>query len=309
MTSLSKDDVRAWLGQKEIDKGRPYAQRGALLRLRVQGGVIKGDCLGSSPRPYRAEVTLENGTIQRAHCSCPVGDGGRCKHVAALLLAWLDSPGLFTEVEALGASLEAYSKDDLVALVSKMVERYPDLETLVETSAPNFTEQPVSAEAIQAQVRGVLGNYERDYGWDGYGGYHTQGELDDLTHVADRYLESGQLDSAATAYQTIADEVLRNYFDFEDEEGSLASVAQACAEGLIACLTQADEEEVSLREVILTSLFEIYREDLGLGGYGIGDGIPEAIVEHTTQEERREVTRWVEGVIPKDDGWSKRFSA
>ena len=306
MTStLTKDDVRAWLGQKEIDKGRPYSQRGALLRLRVQGGVIKGDCLGSSPRPYRAQATLKDGTIRRANCSCPVGDGGRCKHTAALLLTWIDFPELFTEVEALRASLEAYSKDDLVALVGKMVERHPDLETLVETSAPDFTEKPVSAGAIQAQVRGVIGNYERDYGWDGYGGYHSQGELDDLTYVADRYLESGQLNSAATTYKTIADEVLRDYHEFEDEEGSLASAAQNCAEGLVKCLAKADED--NLREIILTFLFELYCEDLDLGGYGISDGIPEAIVEHAAQEERREVAQWVEGVIPKDDGWSKRF--
>ena len=305
--TLTKNDVRAWLGQKEIDKGRPYAQRGALLRLRVQEGVIKGDCLGNSPRPYRVEATLKNGTIQRANCSCPVGDGGHCKHTAALLLTWIDFPELFTEVEALKASLEAYSKDNLIALVGKMIERYPDLETLVETSAPDFTEKPVSASAIQAQVRGVIGNYERDYGWDGYGGSHSQNELDDLTHVADRYLESGQLNSAATAYKTIADEVLRDYHELEDEEGGLASVAQNCAEGLIKCLAKADKEEENLREIILTSLFELYCEDLDLGGYGISDGIPEAIVEYATLEERQEVARWVEGAIPKDDGWSKRF--
>ncbi len=314
MTStLTKDDVRAWLGQKEIDKGRPYAQRGALLRLRVQDGVIKGDCLGSSPRPYRVEVKLSKQGIQRANCSCPVGDGGRCKHTAALLLTRIDFPELFTEVEALKASLDSYSKDDLIALVSKMVERYPDLETLVETSDPNLTEKPVSTEAVKAQMQGLLGNlYERDTyrGYDSYGdGYasYAQNDLDDVTHMADRYLESGQLNSAATTYKTIADEVLRDYHEFEDEEGSLASVAQNCAEGLMKCLAKADEEEGNLRDIILTSLFELYCEDLDLGGYGIGDGIPEAIVGHATQEERQEVARWVEKVIPKDDGWSKRF--
>ena len=312
MTSpLTKDDVRIWLGQKEIDKGRPYAQRGALLRLRIQEGVLKGDCLGSSPRPYRVEVRLKDNAIQSANCSCPVGDGGRCKHTAALLLTWLDFPELFTQVEALSASLEVYSKEDLIALVGRMVERVPELETLIQTSSPNLTETPVSAEAIQAQVRGLLGriSYEREHYYDDYGGgyaSHSSDDLGDVTHMAERYLESGQLNSAATAYKTIADEVLRDYLEFEDEEGSLASVAQRCAEGLIACLARAKNEDENLREIILTSLFELYCEDLDLGGYGVGDGIPKAIVEHATPEERREVARWTQEVIPKD-GWRKRF--
>ncbi len=309
--TLTKDDVRAWLGQKEIDKGRPYAQRGALTRLRVQEGVIKGDCLGSSPRPYRVEVKPKNGSIQRANCSCPVGDGGRCKHTAALLLTWIDFPELFTQVEALKTSLSDYSKDDLISLVSKMVERYPDLETLVQTSAPNLTDTPASADAVKAQVQGLLGNigYEREQYWGYDEGYpsHSRDDLSDITHMADRYFESGQLNNAATAYKTIADEVLRNYEDFEDEEGSLASVAQTCAEGLIKCLVGAEDENENLREIILTSLFELYCEDLDLGGYDIGDGIPEAIVEHATPDERQEVARWVEKGIPKGDGWGKRF--
>ena len=309
--ALTKEDVQAWLGQKEIDKGRPYAQRGALLRLRVQEGVIKGDCLGRGPRPYRVEAKLKGGHIQRANCSCPVGDGGRCKHTAALLLTWIDFPERFTQVKALRTSLNDLSKDDLISLVSKMVERYPDLETLVKTSAPDLTDTPVSADAIKAQVQGLLGNigYEREQYWGYDGGYpsHSRDDLSDITHTADRYLESGQLNSAATAYKTIADEVLRNYHDFEDEEGSLASVAQTCAEGLMKCLARAENENENLREIILTSLFELYCEDLDLGGYGIGDGIPEVIVEHATPDERREVARWTQNVIPKGDGWGKRF--
>ena len=238
-----------------------------------------------------------------------MGEGGRCKHTAALLLTWIDFPELFTEVEALRASLSHYSQDDLIALVGKMVERYPDLETLVEISAPDPTEKPVSAEAVKAQVQGLLGNitYEREHLWDYDQGYpsHARHDLDDITYMAERYLESGQLNSAATTYKTIADEVLRDYETFEDEEGSLASVAQTCAEGLIDCLKRA--EDGSLREIILTSLFELYCEDLDLGGYGIGEGIPEAIVEHATQGEREEVARWVEGVIPKEDSWRKDF--
>ena len=193
MAILTKNDVRAWLGQKEIDKGRPYAQRGALLRLRVQDGVLKGDCLGSSPRPYRVEVRLKDNAVQSANCSCPVGDSGRCKHTAALLLTWIDFPELFTEVEAIAASLKTYSKEDLIALVSRMVERVPELETLVETSAPNLTEMPVSAAAIKAQVQGLLGNitYEREHYWDDDQGYpsHSRADLQDITHVAERYLD------------------------------------------------------------------------------------------------------------------------
>lgn len=46
-----------------------------------------------------------------------MGTGGRCKHVVALLLTWIDDPGAFMETETLMTTLENRSKAQLIALI------------------------------------------------------------------------------------------------------------------------------------------------------------------------------------------------
>ena len=72
---------------------------------------------------YYVQATLGAQGIVAADCSCPVGEGGRCKHVAALLLIWQANPGEFVEMEELDASLERRSKAELIALVKQMLRQ------------------------------------------------------------------------------------------------------------------------------------------------------------------------------------------
>ena len=48
---------------------------------------------------YRVQATVEKGKIVAADCSCLVGDGRHGKHIAALLLTWLNRPDDLREVE------------------------------------------------------------------------------------------------------------------------------------------------------------------------------------------------------------------
>jgi hypothetical protein len=72
---------------------RAHLLAGALLFVQAAGALprvlrIALRCVGSAAQPYRVTATLTtSGGIAASTGSCPVG--GRCKHVAALLLAWL----------------------------------------------------------------------------------------------------------------------------------------------------------------------------------------------------------------------------
>ena len=109
--------------------------------LRTQGDTIKGRCQGNAPSPYRVSVDLRRRRRSpNADCSCPVGDGGHCKHVAALLLYYREHPDTFVEVEELDAALERRSKGELVALIRRMVRRVPELELLLDAPLPGYTD-------------------------------------------------------------------------------------------------------------------------------------------------------------------------
>lgn len=90
--SLTHADIQRWVGSASFQKGMPYFSRGAIYDTRLQGQTLKAHCRGSQAASYTLQATLSPAGIASTNCSCPVGAGGRCKHVAALLLTWVDAP-------------------------------------------------------------------------------------------------------------------------------------------------------------------------------------------------------------------------
>src|SRR5690349_5994313 len=124
--------IRQWVGERSFALGKRYFDDGAIFQERRRGTTLEARCQGSRDEAYRVHVTFKGQNIQHAECSCPVGDGGRCKHVAALPLTWRARPEAFREAEDLDAALGRRSKEELIALVRQMLRREPDLESLLE---------------------------------------------------------------------------------------------------------------------------------------------------------------------------------
>ena len=135
------DAVRAWVGDQEIGKGRPYAAGAAVSGCVLTGMLLKACVKGTRTRPYRVWVQPCEGTIAGAGCTCPVGRGAacgasKCKHVAATLLAYLEAPNRFVKLADVYADLEARDKQELVALVMQMLQRAPEVEPLLAAPLP-----------------------------------------------------------------------------------------------------------------------------------------------------------------------------
>src|SRR6516164_4280985 len=158
---LSKPRILRQVGEASIQKAKAYLRRDVWRDLRVQGPTVKGRCQGQAPNPYRVAVTFDGDAIVGADCSCPVGDGGHCKHVAALLLYYREHPDAFVEVEELDEALERRSKGELVALVRRMIRRVPELELLLEAPLPGYTD-PATADDPEAYRRQARAAFEHD---------------------------------------------------------------------------------------------------------------------------------------------------
>ena len=307
---LTKSQIRHWTDARSFSKGERYYQSGRILNPHIQGNTLKAQCRGSRPTPYRVEITLDAQGILSGHCSCPVGTGGHCKHAVALLLTWLHAPERFTEVEPVDTALEQRSKEELIALIQRMLQLYPDLESLLTLPLPGAGQvaAPVDPAAIRHQLQGILGalSGEGYYDWHELENISTQ--LSFLVETGDAYAQAGEWESAVTVYDMVMRAILEVYPDLHDSDGIIAMVVDECAAGLGRCLAQVTDQ--ALREKTLASLFRVYCFDVEIGDRGIGAETVDILLEQTTPEERQRVAGWVEEAIQeagrsKDKYWSQ----
>jgi uncharacterized Zn finger protein len=290
LPKLTEADVRQLIDTRSFERGASYYRRGAILHPRIQGATLKAECLGSRPRPYRVELTLdERGTVWGS-CSCPVGAGGRCKHAAALLLTWVHEPEAFVEYESLQTSLERRSKAELVTLITKMLDRYPDLENLFELQA--LGQKPPSErldpDMIRGQVKRALFSGEGNW----YTGYQ---DLNELIGIGDSYAARDDWANAIIIYETVSQAILEEYGAMHDDEGEYAGLVDACVSGLGVCLENV--KNTAQREHVLRTLFEIYSWDIDFGGIDMGYKALPLIMDLATAEEHREIADWVRAKI------------
>ena len=98
---IDREDIRKQVGDSSLARGFLYFQRRTIVDTRRRGSTLEARCWGTRDDAYRVKVQFGVSGIVGATCSCPVGAKGSCKHVAALLFAWLNHPDEFGEaVEA-----------------------------------------------------------------------------------------------------------------------------------------------------------------------------------------------------------------
>jgi uncharacterized Zn finger protein len=301
---LTDDDVRRWTDEGSFRRGRRYFQEGHILNPRRRGSTLRARCMGSRPQPYHVAIELGPQGILAGACSCPVGAGGHCKHAVALLLTWLHEPESFTSVEELETSLEQRTKSELIILVRRMLDRYPDLERLLELPIVAGAEEPppLDEAVIRRQAAGA-------FSWTAYDDwsapYDIARELLDLVSIGDDYAATGQWRQAGTIYRIVMEETLDGYRMVHDEGGELHPVVDGCVKGLGQCL--AATEDPAQRETTVEALFDVYRWDAAVSGIDMGYAARGVILAHCTAEEKERVAGWVRAAMPAGDGWGEGF--
>ncbi|MEZ4708092.1 MAG: SWIM zinc finger family protein [Caldilineaceae bacterium] len=295
LPKLTERDVQSWFDSGSFSRGRSYYKNGYIQHPTVQGAALKGQCYGSAPVPYRVQVTLGDAGIVAADCSCPLG--GNCKHCVALLLTWVHEPAEFAQVEEVANTLASWDKAALIALIAKMVERHPDLDSLIalQQMSAGGPAKPITAEVIMRQIDNAMPDYD-PYDDYGYGGYGAESALYEILNTGDQHAAANDWANAVTIYSTVAQRLCANYESYYDEEGEIVGLIDTAGEGLGNCL--ANVTDATLRQRILQSMFDIWQWDSNMGGYGAADSIPGPLLEHSSVAEKALVAEWVRDNIP-----------
>lgn len=296
----TESQIRRCLGERSLRLGREYLADGAVSDTTLREGKIQAKVQGTASRPYRVWITFGPDGIAAANCSCPVGDGGRCKHAAAVLLAWLDDPDSFEPTERLERALEQRSKPELVALIRLMLKHEPDLESLVAMPLPGTSDQSaVKAETYRKQAVAALNRAGGEWGWH----KDAAEQLEAIRELGDQFLKRGEAASATAVFAGVAEAVDEDVLS-ADEAGDLFGVVANCAAGLGQCLEI--EKDSARRETVLEAMFNMYLLDIDMGGTDLAPTVPDDILKHAAPGERRLVAVWVRDRLPEaDPNWAR----
>lgn len=305
---LSEQVIENHVGERSFRLGQQYFASEAIYRCQRLGEVIKANCYGKSADHYSLSARVEQGQIADAHCSCPVGAGGRCKHVAALLLAALHSPEGFLETCPLEQRLAECDKPKLIRLITQLVEREPDLESWLELMLPTGKQTTQSAVKPELYREQVIAAFSRaGYGWGA--DRQLSADLDSIRKIGDEFQAAEQFDSAVAVYSEILAGFIQGYETFQDETGNIIYEAQKCVESLSNCLPHLPDGSKD-RTLAIKALFGVLRYDVNYGGICLSDEIPEIMVKHLTPSEQARVADWIRGESAAnkkpDDAWARQ---
>jgi len=275
VATLTEQQIRAWVGSSSFDRGRSYAANRRIFNQRQVGPTLKAQCHGSET--YDLYITLNHQGIVSGLCSCPIGDGGTCKHVAALLLTWLANPESFIDQPEPIALLQNLSKEELIKLILKMLERAPNLDQLLALSTVTG---PLDRETLRKQIQQALGRSSWGNNQD------TVSDIEEILELGETYFDQDDFSNAALLYHEVAHTILEEYdneYNQYDDESDLINQVGFCVNKLGKCLTEITNPEQRLS--LILALWEIYCCDIEELGLGFGDQVPEILAGDMTEEE------------------------
>lgn len=93
---ITEQDIARFCGNTIRGRGKTYFRRGHVQSPTVQGTILRAKVKGSQRTPYRVKVVLDVGLMEGV-CDCPYW--ANCKHMAALLYAWMNAPETFETLD------------------------------------------------------------------------------------------------------------------------------------------------------------------------------------------------------------------
>lgn len=151
-STLDLCDIQQFCGDKSFNRGKEIGFED-FVRLFVQGNAIFGLYPGTVG-VYRVNVIIEKVIPSYAFCTCPAMQQweGYCKHVAALLICWVESKEEFLRLTVWPNILQNKSKEELILLIE-------------ETAAKSIDMTHVLYEELFDQPLIHPGDLEHDEGW------------------------------------------------------------------------------------------------------------------------------------------------
>ncbi len=301
--TLSKEAILNYVGAASFQKGENYASHRAISQGKLKSNVLKAVCQGHTFDPYSVEAILSEKGVHESYCSCPVGAGGKCKHVAALLLTWQDHPDEFIEWDVIRNHLKSYDSPTLLELIDLLEDKIKDSPQLIQSFQHNLQHlhSPQLAKYFKRIEEAFQVAKSPRYRADAGGIAEISFALEKVRVDVENIESLNPIDEKIRVYQAIIQQILAYLDEHRDYWGSLAEEIKACVFSLDQALTQVSEDK-NLRHKIFRILFSLIEEQTYRDDPIAAEEAKKVILQHISAEERAKVVSWVDAVRVNQEG-------
>lgn len=279
---ITESMIRTGASPESFARGKEYFHNDAISNAAIQGHTLTGDCEGTSAPYYRVRAVLDDAGIRSVDCSCPYDFGGYCKHIVALLLHYLHKPKDFAARESPTDLLGDLSRDDLIVIITKLLEREPDLYDFVRglIAAPTHKgakkprKKAVDTEVYRRQVRNIMHSLDGMRASEAY--WHVGGLANELRGVVEnarKFLDANDAETALEILLAVLEEAGGSIEYIDDSNGELGGFMSELGAPLAEAILSLELSQVE-RARLIARLNKVSKH---LGDYGIEDVLPMAL--------------------------------
>lgn len=141
--TLTRAQIQEHTSGGSFERGQQYLADGAVRSIeRPDAHTLKAQVQGSDVHPYLVTIKFDEGNIQKVQCTCPYHEGSWCKHIVAVLLKTLKQEEIpVAESARLSTLLDDLKRDEIVALLKRLVQRDPKLLDEIRSEHPNIVSE------------------------------------------------------------------------------------------------------------------------------------------------------------------------
>ena len=280
---LEEGDVRRLASGRSFERGEDYYLSDSVLGPQRRGDTLVARVEGSRAVPYRVTVTLDAAGVREARCSCPYDWGGACKHVVAVLLAYVREPSSFTQRPEPAELLGGLDVDGLRVLLGHLIDAHPELLDEVESrlaadraraaspEGPGHARiTPLDPAPFRRRIATILEGIDADPPWAAAG---TVEQLEKVLREARDFLEADDAASALTVLEVLGDGVVGSYPELEYVDSDVDVLIEDMARSMAEAILAADLPPELRKEQGET----LSRWEAGLEDYGADDMLALAV--------------------------------
>lgn len=271
---ITESMIHAGASSESFRRGEEYYRGSAISNTFIQGMLLSGECAGTYAPYYRVQVELDQAGIADVSCTCLYEYGGYCKHIVALLLAYVRHPRSFAVRKAPAELLADLEHGDLTAILTKLIQEQPDLYDRIEamTSIPSMSKKKrrkkVDIEVHRRHILGIVHSLDGMRMSEAY--WHVGGlanQLREVEETAMKFLNAGDAETAVEILLVLLEESSRGIENVDDSNGELGGFVGELGTPLAEAILSMDLSQVE-RERLIRRLEKLidYAGDYGMEG-------------------------------------------